>query len=192
MYVRAKVTDGTEIVTLKLTCTAASIQDQACQKGAVAKTMVLNVMGKLKTKALEGADIVKTTSLSANDAAKLKIRSAICYTKDKASELGGRLKENKVAAGSTVVLGAAGGAAGTVTGGVAGAAVGVPAAFFIFGLSIPVMAAVGSGVGLCTGVVVGGSAGAAAGTAFTCRAKIKDQACGVWTKFHGGVMQAKV
>merc|ERR1719171_1770811 len=49
MYVRAKVTDGTEIVTLKLTCTAASIQDNACQKGAAAKTMVLNIVGELKT-----------------------------------------------------------------------------------------------------------------------------------------------
>merc|ERR1719428_402404 len=41
IHVRTKVTDGTEIVTLKLTCSAASIQDQACQKGTVAKAMVL-------------------------------------------------------------------------------------------------------------------------------------------------------
>merc|ERR1719231_1708571 len=125
--------------------------------------MVLNIMGELKTKSVAGAGIVKVKSLSAKDAAKSKMRNAIAYTKTKAADLGETLKENKLTAGSTVVLGTAGGAAGTVTGGVAGAAVGMPAALFTFGLSVPVCAAVGSGVGLCTGVVVGGSAGAAAG-----------------------------
>merc|ERR1719271_2394102 len=162
----------------------------------------MNVMCTLKTKSIEGhgrvkasvldlADSIKVKSLSIHDATKIKVHQAIGYSKEKASALGEQLKENRVTAGSTVVLGAAGGAAGTVTGGVAGAAVGVPAAFFTFGLSIPVMTAVGSGVGLCTGVVAGGSAGAVAGTAITRRAELKERACGVWGKVQGHVMEAK-
>lgn len=202
MHVRAKVSDGTECATLKLTCTVASINDHVHHKGAAAKARVMNVMGTLKTKTLEGhghvrakvldiADIVKTNSLSVHGATKIKVHEAIGYTKTKAGALGEQLKENRVTAGSTVVLGAAGGAAGTVTGGVVGAAVGVPAALFTFGLSIPVCAAVGSGMGLCTGVVAGGSAGAAAGTAITHRAELKDRASGVWGKVQGHVMHAK-
>merc|ERR1719197_1882763 len=162
----------------------------------------MNIVGELKTKSIEGhgrvkaavldvADSIKVKSLSIHDATKVKVHQAIGYSKAKASALGEQLKENRVTAGSTVVLGAAGGAAGTVTGGVAGAAIGVPAALFTFGLSIPVMAAVGSGVGLCSGVVVGSGTGAAAGTAFTRRAEIKEQACGVWSKVQGGVTHAK-
>lgn len=191
MYVKMKVTDGTEIVTLKLRCTAASIHDQALKKGASTKNMVLNIVGEMKTRAVDSASLVKAKSLSANDAARLKIRSVASYTKAKASELGDKLKENKVVAGSTVVLGAAGGAAGTGIGGVAGAAVGLPAALFTFGLSVPICSAVGSGVGLCTGAVVGGGAGAAAGTAFNRRSQIKDKACGAWGKVHDGVVHVK-
>merc|ERR1719161_2273240 len=182
VYVRAKVTDGKEMATLKMACTMASIKDQAHEKGVAAKTTVMNIVGDLKTKTVEGTQIVKAKSLGVHDATQIRVSKAIGYTKTRASELGAKLRENKVAAGSTVVLGTAGGAAGTVTGGVAGAAVGLPAALFTFGLSIPVCAAVGSGVGLCTGVVVGGSTGAAAGTAFTCRGQIKEQACGVWSR----------
>merc|ERR1719161_2478726 len=163
-----------------MACTMASIKDQAHEKGVAAKTTVMNIVGDLKTK-----------TLGVHDATQIRVSKAIGYTKTKASELGAKLRENKVTAGSTVALGAAGGAAGTVTGGVAGAAVGVPAALFTFGLSIPFCAAVGGGVGFCTGAVMGGSAGAAAGTAFTRREEIKDRACGVWSKVQGGVMHAK-
>merc|ERR1719197_1703483 len=162
----------------------------------------MNIVGELKTKSIEGhgrvkaavldvADSIKVKSLSIRDATKIKAHQAIGYSKAKASALGEQLKENRVIGGSTVVLGAAGGAVGTVTGGVAGAAVGVPAAFFTFGLSIPVMAAVGGGVGLCTGVVAVGSAGAVAGTAITHRGELKERACGVWGKIQGHVMEAK-
>jgi hypothetical protein len=191
VYVRAKVTDGKEKATLKLTCTMASIKDQAHQKGVATKTTVMNIVGELKTKTVEGAQIVKARSLSVQDATQIRVREAIGYTKTKASEFGAKVRENKVTTGSTVVCGVAGGAAGTVTGGVAGAAVGVPAAIFTFGLSIPICSAVGSGVGLCTGAVMGSGAGAAAGTAFTRRAEIKDRACGVWSKVQSGVMDAK-
>merc|ERR1719201_375473 len=115
----------------------ASIKDQA-------QTTVMNIVGELKTKTVEGAEIVKAKSLSVHDATQIRVRKAIGYTKTKASELGAKVRENKVTTGSTVALGVAGGAAGTVTGGVAGAAVGVPAAIFTFGLSIPICSAVGS------------------------------------------------
>merc|ERR1712003_193278 len=50
-------------------------------------------------------------------------------------------------------------------GGVVGAAVGLPAALFTFGLSIPVCAVVGATVGGTTGATVGGTTGAVGGGA---------------------------
>merc|ERR1712176_1532921 len=50
-------------------------------------------------------------------------------------------------------------------GGVVGAAVGLPAAIFTFGLSIPVCAVVGAAVGGTTGATVGGTTGAVGGGA---------------------------
>merc|ERR1712151_1383607 len=49
--------------------------------------------------------------------------------------------------------------------GVVGAVVGLPAAIFTFGLSIPVCAVVGSAVGGGTGATVGGTTGAVGGGA---------------------------
>lgn len=65
------------------------------------------------------------------------------------------------AAAGTVAGGAVGGSAGVLV----GAAVGVVPALFTFGLSIPVCAAVGGGIGLCTGSSVGAVGGGAAGFA---------------------------
>merc|ERR1712125_120504 len=62
-------------------------------------------------------------------------------------------------------LGAVGGGVGLVGGGAIGAAVGVPAALFTFGLSIPVCATVGAVVGGGTGVTVGGTTGLVGGGA---------------------------
>merc|ERR1712232_836221 len=65
------------------------------------------------------------------------------------------------AAGGAMAVGATGGAAGLLVGGAAGAACGVPLAFFTFGLSIPVGAAIGGGAGLCAGSAAGGAVGGA-------------------------------
>merc|ERR1712232_297164 len=57
------------------------------------------------------------------------------------------------------------GATGAVGGGVVGAAVGVPAALFTFGLSIPVCATIGAAIGGGTGATVGGTTGFVSGGA---------------------------
>merc|ERR1712232_625664 len=61
--------------------------------------------------------------------------------------------------------GTAGAATGTAVGGTMGAVVGLPAAIFTFGLSIPVCAVVGAGAGFCTDTAVGSTVGAGCGAA---------------------------
>merc|ERR1712217_811533 len=67
------------------------------------------------------------------------------------------------AVGGAATLGTAGGVTGLVAGGTVGAAVGVPAALFTFGLSIPVCATVGAVVGGGTGATVCGTTGLVGG-----------------------------
>lgn len=69
------------------------------------------------------------------------------------------------AAASGTALGATGGAVGLATGTLIGGAVGVPAAIFTFGLSIPFTAVVGGATGLCFGTIAGGTTGAVGGGA---------------------------
>merc|ERR1712203_249538 len=75
----------------------------------------------------------------------------------------------QVTAASAIVgagtFGAVGGGVGLVGGGAVGAAVGVPAAIFTFGLSIPFCATVGAVVGGGTGATVGGTTGLVTGGA---------------------------
>lgn len=91
----------------------------------------------------------------------------------KVSEFGGtlsarlpeadKLDRKHYVAGGAGAGAVAGGGAGCVAGGAIGACVGVPAALFTFGLSIPVCAVIGGGVGTAagstSGAVVGGAAG---------------------------------
>jgi len=67
------------------------------------------------------------------------------------------------AAGGAVVGGTAGGAAGTVAGAGTGALVGLPAAIFTFGLSVPICATIGGGMGCFAGATSGGAVGGVAG-----------------------------
>lgn len=69
------------------------------------------------------------------------------------------------AAGGAMALGLSGGAVGGVAGGFFGGAVGILPAFFTFGMSIPICAAVGSGAGFCSGLAVGGTTGLVSGGA---------------------------
>merc|ERR1712039_909640 len=65
--------------------------------------------------------------------------------------------------GGAVTFGSAGGATGLVAGGAVGAAVGVPAALFTFGLSIPFCSTVGAVIGGGTGATVCGTTGLVGG-----------------------------
>lgn len=69
------------------------------------------------------------------------------------------------AAGGALAVGAGGGAVGLASGAVVGAAVGMVPAFFTFGISIPIGAAIGGGSGLIVGVAGGSAMGAVGGVA---------------------------
>merc|ERR1719189_2927616 len=75
-------------------------------------------------------------------------------------------------------IGTGGAVVGLVTGGTIGGACGIPFALFTFGLSIPISAMIGGGVGLVTGGAVGTTVGATTGGvagfgAYTKRVEIK-------------------
>jgi hypothetical protein len=64
-----------------------------------------------------------------------------------------------------IALGTAGATGGALAGGAAGAAIGLVPALFTFGLSIPIGAVIGGGMGLCVGGATGATTGLAGGAA---------------------------
>lgn len=97
----------------------------------------------------------------------LGICSPIAKGADKQElDLGDVKKRVRVASAlcGACVLGSVGGTTGTTLGGLIGMVCGLPPAFFTFGLSIPIAAAVGSSMGFCIGTAAGGSAGLACGS----------------------------
>merc|ERR1711933_88490 len=114
-------------------------------------------------------------------------------------EIAGNPHVQVMAAGATggaAALGTVGGATGAVGGGVVGAAVGVPAALFTFGLSIPICATVGAAIGGGTGATVGGTTGFVSGGAvghygYKNREGIKNVTAVVVDKVHQGKNYAK-
>lgn len=101
------------------------------------------------------------------------------------------------AAGGAVVVGTAGGAVGTVAGAGTGALVGLPAAIFTFGLSIPICATIGGGMGCIAGASSGGAVGGVAGGAAGYNAhKYQDEIAGgaqsTWRKVRNGTNMLKV
>lgn len=81
------------------------------------------------------------------------------------------------AVGGAVALGTGGGATGLVSGGLIGAACGLVPAVFTFGLSIPIGAAIGSGMGAGIGTTFGGAAGFISGGALGYKAYGSHQCC---------------
>lgn len=113
--------------------------------------------------------VTGTTAFAARNlasTAKAQAIETLEYGKEKAGEAVGVVKEaaadprtRATAVGGGVALGTAGGATGLVSGGAIGAAIGIVPAVFTFGLSIPVGAAIGSGVGVVAGSVIAGTTG---------------------------------
>jgi len=96
-----------------------------------------------------------------------------------------------------VSCGATGGAVGTVAGAGTGALVGLPAAMFTFGLSVPFCAVVGGGMGCAAGTASGTAAGSvAAGAAgYTIhkhRQEISGRASTAWGRVQNGTNQLKI
>jgi hypothetical protein len=99
------------------------------------------------------------------------------------------------AAGGAVAMGTSGAAAGFVGGATIGAAMGVPAALFTFGMSIPIGAAVGSAAGFCTGAAVGGGVGLVGGGAagygvYTKKDKLRNRMVESWANLKHGAGSA--
>eukprot|EP00928_Gymnodinium_smaydae_P034401 TRINITY_DN24389_c0_g1_i3.p1 TRINITY_DN24389_c0_g1~~TRINITY_DN24389_c0_g1_i3.p1 ORF type:complete len:400 (-),score=73.90 TRINITY_DN24389_c0_g1_i3:269-1468(-) len=100
------------------------------------------------------------------------------------------------AACGAATVGAAGAASGFAAGGLFGALAGVIPAFFTFGLSIPVCAAVGSSCGFVAGSTAGASTGLVAGGAaglgvYGKRHAIEAVARSTWTKLETFLARAR-
>merc|ERR1712232_1485459 len=100
-------------------------------------------------------------------------------------------------AGGAVVGGTTGGAVGTVAGAGTGALIGLPAALFTFGLSIPVCATIGGGVGCAAGATTGAAAGGVVGgsagyNGHKYRKEIAGGASKAWGRLQNGTNQLKI
>lgn len=196
--IKAKASDLADCATVKASCVKnavlegiALIQKQASETRAGVRSGAIRMMVSTRSKVNELKQSAKAWAIDTKSATTTKASNGAAAMKTKASEISdttSKLAKDPVvqkdvasAAGGAVVLGTAGGAVGTVAGGLGGAMVGLPAALFTFGLSVPVCAAVGSGMGLCAGAVTGGTVGAVTGgVGCHYRSDIKDT---VSTKF---------
>jgi len=125
--------------------------------------------------AVEFAKSAREAALSASVSAKAQGELLLRETRSKASELAvgaGKVAKDgsfqasaASAAGGAVALGAGGGVAGLTAGTITGSAIGLLAAPFTLGMSIPLGAAVGGTGGLVTGVMAGSTVGALGGGA---------------------------
>jgi len=146
MYIAVQVNDKLFAISIRMADVVAFAKSQSIEmshilvdKCMVGKTNALQALGNMKTTASTNG-----RNLAANPRARVTAASA---------------------AGGAVALGASGGAAGLVAGGALGAACALPAAFFTFGLSIPVGALLGAGTGACIGTAAGGTTGLVTGGA---------------------------
>jgi len=150
----------------------------ACQLNErvfVINIRIVEVVEFAKSKSVELSHVLvdkcivgKTTALRAIEAMKTKARETSTELSSNGRTLAANPKARVTAAsaaGGAIALGASGGATGLVAGGALGAACGIPAAFFTFGLSIPVGAMLGAGTGACVGTAAGGTAGLVTGGA---------------------------
>lgn len=132
-------------------------------------------VSKLKTQAGETLTDARARMQAKAELASHAATKTAEHTKAKAKELTAATGElvsqrsfqatSASAAGGAAVLGIGGGAAGLAAGGAAGALAGLPLALFTLGLSVPLGAAMGGGVGLVVGTAAGAGAGAVGGGA---------------------------
>lgn len=161
----------------------------ACQvndKVVVLRMKVSEMDEYVRSKTMMVCSNAVTALTDTYNGAKMRVLNATELTKTKTQQAGANVRSIAAnpttqvtvasAAGGAMTLGATGGAAGLGIGGFVGAACAVPAAFFTFGLSIPVGAAIGAGAGLCIGSTAGGATGLVTGGAAGYNAhKHKDQ-----------------
>jgi len=142
IYMHALVGDKVVSVRISLTDLVYSLTAKASEFSAETRARVFTAKARIQDIAMNAAQLTKRTVTD---------RSV------QVTAVG--------AVGGAASMGVSGGAAGLATGSVIGAACGLPAAFFTFGLSIPIAAAVGGATGLCAGAVTGGAVGLVGGGA---------------------------
>jgi hypothetical protein len=175
-YLRVKVV--TEEKTKKLKLSLKSARDSA-------QDFALDRTNKVKAFALERTKKTRALALEAQK----KGYAVVC---DKRFQV-----TTAAAAGGAVTCGAAGGAVGTAAGAGTGALVGLPAALFTFGLSIPVCATIGGGLGCAAGATTGATAGGVAGGAagyngHKYRKEIAGGASKAWDKVQTSTNKLKI
>jgi len=154
---RAEIGDGAVHVKVK----ALRAKDRAAEKAQELQMVANSWVGSAKAHAGGTVQALSDATSEAAERAKVFGHVAAASVRLKASEFGTNAKALALnpaaqatsagAAGGSVTVGAAGGGLGLLAGGAVGAACAVPAAFFTFGLSIPVGIAIGAGSGLCIG-----------------------------------------
>lgn len=162
--VRAKLVDGLG----KGKSAAADAKASASMKIQGAKAKAVDTLTPLKDLMMSHIVAARERTVAVVDTASGKAAEAAKATKVKTIEIASDRRAQVTAAsaaGGAAVVGSGGAAVGFASGGAIGAAVGVVPAFFTFGLSIPVFAAIGSGCGLAAGAVVGGTTGLLGGGA---------------------------
>jgi hypothetical protein len=151
IYVRGLVADRVVFIKVRLADLLSNMNLKATAINSQAKARFFATKGRIADAACSATQVAKTKTSELSS----KISVAV---KDRGVQV-----TAASAIGGAAAMGASGGAAGLTTGTVIGAACGVVPAFFTFGLSIPIGAALGGATGLCAGSVAGGTAGLVGG-----------------------------
>merc|ERR1740130_1502774 len=139
-YIRGVVGDKVVSIKISLTDLVYSLTAKASELGAGTRARVFTAKARIQDSAFSAAQPAK------------------CKVGPLSSQI-------QVAVSDRSVQVTAMGAVGLATGSVIGSLCGVPAAFFTFGLSIPMGAAMGGATALCAGAVTGGAVGLVGGGA---------------------------
>merc|ERR1740130_2517834 len=153
VYIRGVA--GNKVVSIKI-----SLTDLVCSLTARASELSAETRARVFTAKVR----IQDSAFSAAQLAKCKVGTLSSQIYVAATDRSVQVTAGG-AVGGAASVGLSGGAAGLATGSVVGALCGVPAAFFTFGLSIPLGAAMGGATGLCAGAVTGGAVGLVGGGA---------------------------
>merc|ERR1740130_1299201 len=153
VYIHGVVGDKVVSIKISLTDLVYSLTAKASELGVETRARVFTAKASIQDTALSAAQLAKCKVAALSS----QIQVAATDRSVQVTAVG--------AVGGAASVGVSGGAAGLATGSVVDALCGVPAAFFTFGLSIPLGAAMGGATGLCAGAVTGGAVGLVGGGA---------------------------
>lgn len=182
---RAQIKDG--VLRIKVVTTRRAQQFRLALKSRGEKTreFTMDTASKVKTFACDGTKRAKMLAVNVK-------QQSYELVSDKSFQV-----TSAAAVAGAATCGTAGGAVGTVAGAGAGMLVGLPAAFFTFGISVPVCATLGGGLGCAAGAMTGAAAGGLAGgtsayNSHKYRKEIASGAAGAWNRLQTGTNKLKV